>query len=161
MADKKEVVETKEKSVDKSNAAPVAQSGMQNPLWWVLGTLLAVVFIILLAGAFRQAFYFGGMDGRYDNNHMGFNTVRSDRGGMRGGMMHDDNDNSRITGVITAIDGSTLTVAGEGTTKKVTTNDSTEYYGAAQPVKVNDTVRIMGSTTGDSFSASKVMISRQ
>jgi hypothetical protein len=160
MTDKKEVVETKETTVEKAEAARIVPAKPQSPLWWVLGTLIAVVFIILLAGAFKQAFYLGGNDGRYDN-HMGFNTVRGDRGGMRGGMMHDDNDDSHVTGVVTAIDNATLTVAGEGTTKKVTINDSTEYYGAAQPVKVNDTVRIMGTTSDDSFTASKVMISRE
>jgi hypothetical protein len=162
MADKKEVVETKETAVEKPKTAPTVVTPKQrSPLWYVLGTLVAVVFIILLAGAFRQA---------HDRQEAARTFDRSssfgldDRRMMRGGMMNDRDDISdttHVSGVVTSIDGSIITVAGNGSSKKVTINDKTEYFGAAQPVKVNDSVQIKGTTSGETFTATRILTSRQ
>ena len=160
MADKKEA----EKSNEQAARAHVTQSNTTNrarsPLWYVLGTLIAVVFIILLAGAFKHALIRQDT-GRFERSAgFGFDDRHMARGGMKGNRDR-TNDGAHIRGLVTALNGSVLTIAGNGTTKKVTINDSTEYYGAAQPVKVNDSVRIMGTTSGDTFTATRIVISRQ
>lgn len=142
-----------------------------NRTWWIIGgTLAGLAVIAMICGmvwgmTHRTAF----VDGRFDGPMMqsNFEDSRSGRGGMRGGggMMGDrdtiSSDSTRVSGVVTAINGSTLTVAGNGTTKQVTTNDSTTYYGAAQPVKVNDSIMITGTTSGDTFTAGRIVIQRQ
>jgi hypothetical protein len=139
-----------------------------SPLWWVLGTLAGVLVLMLIAGAVRHHMWqqrsLTTTDFRPGQSHTGNRYDREGRGGaFGGGMMGGTTNNSTmVSGVITAIDGATLTVAGNGTTKAVITNDdTTEYFGAAQPVKVNDSVRITGTTSGDAFTATRVMIHRQ
>lgn len=131
-----------------------------SPLWWIFGTLLFVVILIFILGAVKHAMYAYQYDTYRDmrNGHMYDRSF--DRGDMRESL-RDSRSSSLVSGVVTAIDGNMLTVAGSGTTKQVKTTDTTEYYGAAQPVKVNDSVRVMGTTEGDTFTATRVMISRQ
>lgn len=159
MAEQKEVVETTTKSSTTPKSSDVATTNTVSPLWWVLGTLVVVTLVIFTAGATRQLL--SQRDNSRADHNFGFGM--DDRHMMRGGMMHDDlaSDDSHVGGVVTNISGSTLTIAGNGTTKKVTVNDSTEYYGAAQPVKINDSVQIIGTTSNDTFTASRIMISRQ
>jgi hypothetical protein len=164
MADTQKVV--KAEVVNTPTPAPAPQNN--NRTWWIIGGALAVVAMICGMAwgmAHRTAF----VDGRFDGPMMqsNFSDSRFDRDGMRGGggMMGDrdaiSSDSTRVSGVVTAINGSTLTVAGNGTTKQVTTNDSTTYYGAAQPVKVNDSIMITGTTSGDTFTAGRIVIQRQ
>ena len=137
-----------------------------SPLWWVLGTLVTVCVLMMIAGAMRHFWQQRALTNSNFGPGMGRMIDRFDRdgrgGAFGGGMMGGTTNNSTmVSGVVTAIDGATLTVAGNGTTKAVTTNDTTEYFGAAQPVKVNDSVRITGTTSGDAFTATRVMIQRQ
>lgn len=160
MADKKESKKSNEQAATALVTQSAATNHARSPLWYVLGTLIAVVFIILLAGAFKQTFIRQDT-GRFERSAgFGFDDRHMTRGGMMGNR-YQMNDDDHVSGVVTALNGSVLTVAGNGATKKVMINDSTEYYGAAQPIKVNDSVRIMGTTSGETFTATRIMISRQ
>jgi hypothetical protein len=168
MATKKPVQESSE-SASKQMTKPVvtteplqppAPSKPISPLWWIFGTLLSVVVLIFILGAVKHAMYAYKYD-NYQDMRSGHMYNRSfDRGDMRESL-RDNRTGSFVTGVVTVIDGDTLTIAGNGTTKQVKATDSTEFYGAAQSVKVNDSVRIVGTTQGDTFTATRVMISRQ
>ena len=159
MATKSEETRPKEATeVIKTNKQVVETKKQVNPLWWVLGTVLVIFVLILLGAAAKRAFMHNqtGSD-RFERSGMAMMDGRGGRGHM---MMDRMNDDNTVSGVVTKIDGSTLTVAGNGATKQVTINASTEYYGAAKPVKVNDSVRIQGTTSGETFTADQIMISR-
>lgn len=91
--------------------------------------------------------------------------------GMRGGMMgrggEFDVDMSvdtyitRVNGVVTAVDGSIITVAGNGTTTKVVVSDDTIFIGDDKPAMVNDTIMAIGTLNGDTFTASRIVLQRQ
>jgi endonuclease YncB( thermonuclease family) len=87
------------------------------------------------------------------------------RGGMRGGMMGGDVNSAtstRVMGVVTAVDGDTITVAGNGAATKVVVNDNTNYTGDDKPAKVNDTIMASGARQSDgTLLASTVRLSRQ
>lgn len=140
----------------------------------VIFVLLAAVFFSLLCAAFvlgKRA------DDRTDLNAPRFDSgrmmMRDDsggrNGGMRGGMMGDSTDSNesattstRVMGVVTAVDGDTITVAGNGATTKVTVSDNTTYSGDEKPAKVNDTIMAFGARdSGDNLVASTVRLTRQ
>lgn len=138
---------------------------------WVLALIIASVLLVLivlggavgmmLRGASRYDDYArrdGYMNDRFD--HGGMNRGGIDMGvGMDGAI---DSNVTRLTGVVTIVDGNTLTVAGNGKTTKVTVSDATIYRGASKPVAVNDTVGVLGNKTSDgSVAASQIAISRQ
>ncbi len=83
--------------------------------------------------------------------------------GARGGMQDETGMDStdRIAGVVTAVNGDTITVAGNGKTSKVTVTSTTTYGGAAKPAVVNDSILAFGTTSGDTFTATSVRLSRQ
>ncbi len=84
------------------------------------------------------------------------------RGWIRGGDGTDDSsDKTVVGGVVTAVDSSTITVAGEGSTTKVTVNDDTTYRGSSKPAAVNDTIRVVGTKSGDTVTATTVYLSRR
>lgn len=87
-------------------------------------------------------------------------------GGMMGGRMRSFDSNyanstSRVTGVVTAVSGDSITVAGEGTTTKVVVSSDTTYVGSSQPAAVNDTIVVTGTKSGDTFTAATVRLIRQ
>lgn len=107
----------------------------------------------------------------------GIYSLRDDQvgGGLRGGMQRGNvgNDmmgdgldamrttNERVRGVVTAVDGTTLTVAGNGKTVTVKVTDSTTYTGSSKPAAVNDTIIAFGSTSDGVFTATSVRLTRQ
>lgn len=139
--------------------------------WWVV---LAVVAFFALLGAFaignavmhmavnrttRVVTDVSGSRGMMFQDERGLRT-----GGMMG-VRSDFDENTvsttRVSGVVTAVDGSTITVAGNGTTRKVIVNDSTVYVGDDKPAAVNDTIMVVGTTSGDTLTANRVMLQRQ
>lgn len=99
----------------------------------------------------------------------GFMTQGNGSGLRTGGMMGGRGDfedsttasTTRVNGVVTAVDGSTITVAGNGTTTKVVVDGSTTYIGDDKPAAVNDTIMAMGTKSGDTFTATRVVLQRQ
>lgn len=171
MATKKEEVttpvETPVITPEPVQTVAAAEKKPTNPLWWVLGTALGILVILLLASAIKNALDYSHAvrTTSADRDYRGGYNDRFEGGMGRGGMMMTGqgatNSSTRITGVVTTVDGTKLTVAGNGTTKTVETNDSTQYYGAAQPVKVNDSVMVYGTTANDVFTATRITIQRQ
>lgn len=87
-------------------------------------------------------------------------------GDMMGGRMRNFGGNyansaSRVTGVVTAVSGDSITVAGDGTTTKVVVSSDTTYVGSSQPAAVNDTIVVTGTKSGDTFTAATVRLIRQ
>ncbi len=140
--------------------------------------LLVLVFLALLCTAFmfgKQAADRFDRDDRFGGQMM---TQRQSGGysarggmmddgfgrGMRGGASSDTNSASstRVMGVVTVVDGDVITVAGNGTTTKVTVNDNTTYTGDDKPAKVNDTIMAVGARdSSDNLVAATVRLSRQ
>lgn len=87
-------------------------------------------------------------------------------GMMRGpggsfGDTSDSTNGTRVSGVVIAVDGSTITVAGNGTTTKVVVNDSTTYTGDDKPAAVNDTIMVVGTKSDDTITATRVSLQRE
>lgn len=102
------------------------------------------------------------------NSSGGTNNTNGYGPGPRGGMMQggldqdtDTTNASRISGVVTAVSGDTITVAGGGTTTKVTVSSDTNYSGSSEPAKVNDTITAVGTKNSDgSLTATSVRLYR-
>lgn len=62
-----------------------------------------------------------------------------------------------IQGVITSVNGNSLTVAGDGLTNNITTNSSTQYVNGNSP-KVNDTVSISAQFNNNQLTAQSINI---
>ena len=129
-----------------------------------LGLFLGMV--VLAHGGFKAT-----RESRPDHFGRG-GYVRQDEGfGMRGGMMSghggpmmrqfDSGTSSRMSGVVTAVDGDMITVAGNGVVQKVKTTSTTEYGGDDKPAKVNDSIVVFGAVDGDVLTANTVRLMRQ
>ncbi len=143
--------------------------------WWAVVAILAffATLGLVAAGFAVQRSVSSTDDVRFAGRGMMRQDFDSDfsgqRGGrLRGGMMgqgdleSDTNTNaSRVNGVVIAISGSTITVAGNGQTTKVVVNDSTTYMGDDKPAAVNDTIMAVGTKDGDTLIASQVILQRQ
>jgi hypothetical protein len=129
---------------------------MGNKRNWLVGGVL-VILVLLLVGALAHGR--NERPGRFGKNFGGYGMMqRQGRGFMgAGGNFGGTTNQNRITGTVTAVNGSTFTVAGGGSTNDVTTNSSTQYQGGAQP-KVNDTVVVFGTTNNGTFTATQVVI---
>jgi len=64
----------------------------------------------------------------------------------------------RLTGVVTQVNGGSFTIAGNGTTKSVTTNSTTTYDTTPKTVASNDSVIVTGTDTNGTFTAVSVRI---
>ncbi len=60
-------------------------------------------------------------------------------------------------GVVIKVNGSSFTLAGNGSTTNVTTDSSTQYHGG-NTVKVNDSVIAFGTTTNGTLKATTIVI---
>ena len=172
MAEDKTIETTNESNVTETK--PVA--GKSKMVWYapehrpfVVAGLLIIV-ILLLGVSFMAGRHVWRRDGEFGGRQfttMQFvpNGVRSYDGGLRGGMMRGDGlatSNTRVNGVVTAVDGNTITVAGDGTTTKVTVSSNTTYSGSSEPAKVNDTITAIGAKDASgTLIASSVYLSRQ
>lgn len=133
----------------------------------ILVAVGAALLLSLLAFCFSMVALKSQRYSRFDNDDR-FSSIR-DRAKLRGGMMNDGsgpglsmsrNSSTHIGGVVSAVNGDSLTVIGSGTTKTVKTNGDTLYNGAKDGKKpaVNETVSISGTTSGDTFTAKSVRI---
>lgn len=74
------------------------------------------------------------------------------------GMRGEGSSNTRVNGVITSISGDSFVVAGNGKTVNVTKSGSTSVRGTSASIAVNDTVMILGTQDGDSFTATTIIV---
>lgn len=69
---------------------------------------------------------------------------------------------SRLSGVVAAVSGSTITVAGNGQSTQVSVDDNTTYAGATKPAAVNDNITVTGTAgSNTTFTATAVRLVRQ
>ena len=154
-----------EKSVSEKQHVTDAAHSADRKKWMTIAACVAIgaVIALLLCGIMGAV--------RHNSNGAGY-------GAMRGGMMRDgrgpgDNDgdgdrrggmmmrggydsNTMVHGVVSAVSDTEMTVVGNGVAKKVALPSSTTY-GANKP-KVNDTVAVRGTTSGETFTATSVQI---
>ncbi len=165
----REEVMTEQSVAPMPEVAPAAPLAHRSRKPWIIAGIVGFVVLLLLFAALVAALH--GAE-RFERRTPGMMGTSSYYGGRNGGMMRGPGLSeggsstvggaTRLRGVVTAIDGSTLTVAGEGVTTKVTTSDGTLYSGSAKPAKVNDTISVLGNKTADgSIAASQIVLSRQ
>lgn len=65
---------------------------------------------------------------------------------------------TRVAGVVTAVNGSNFTVAGHGSTTNVTTNSSTQYQDGSSQLKQNDSVIIFGTESNGTITADQIIV---
>lgn len=78
-------------------------------------------------------------------------------GGDPSGRM--DSLGNRLTGGVSAVNGSSFTVIGDGGTYTITTNSDTKWSGQNSSVAINDTVMISYTGSGDTLTATCVRVS--
>lgn len=129
---------------------------------WPYGLLgVLIILVVFMAGMGvarhhqleRTGGFFGGPGpGRVGMHERGFRTTG---GGVGAGTI--SNGQSRARGVVTSVNGSDFTLAGNGSTTNVTTNSSTQYQDGNQ-VKQNDTVIVFGTTANNTLTATNIVI---
>jgi hypothetical protein len=142
------------KPEDKNDKTP-APSRMHGGWLLVLGgiVVLLVVFAIgMSAGRFNNGRF--GMHGKGGRSG-GFMMMQGRSGAGTSGRVGNSQD--RITGTVTAVNGSNFTVAGHGSSYQVQTNSSTQYQNGST-VKVNDTIVAFGTTNSGTLTATLVAI---
>jgi len=150
------ISETKDKPEPVPAPAPSRGAYYRQRPWHfsVLGILIVVLVLLLVGSVFHnrhESTVFGNPGGR-TFNVMGGGQGHRFRGGA-GGL----NSQNRISGVVTAVNGSSFTLAGQGSSTQVQTDSSTQYQGGNQ-VKVNDSVIAFGTTSNGTFTATEVAI---
>lgn len=143
-------------------------------VWVVIGGMLLLLGVGLLA-AFVVRHYFPVY-----KTQPGIIQIEVDRdgfGGFRGGYRSIEFTSSSsqsdglntttttttyvsTTGVVTAVDDSSITVAGAGKSQKIALNSDTDYSGDDKPA-VNDTVIITSTKDGDALTATNVRVLNQ
>jgi hypothetical protein len=132
------------------------------PQWQLvaIGVLGTVLLLALFVAGMRIV---AGLHHARTVPQMGRMTEPGQRGGSHfdrhegfGGRTHVD---GAVAGVITAIDGDTLTIGGGGKQVKVKKTDSTKVGGDKTDVAVNDTVVILGDKDSDgNVSAVRIIV---
>jgi len=180
MADKESSNEPKVRKVvvdevvdEQSQSAPAVTR--RHSRTWVL-TLVAIVIVayifLTLIGfwAFRMwADHRGtGLNSQYDTDGSHMMQGRSGFFGERTIMTSQSNSDGLTTtttnttytqtqGVVTAVSGDSIVIAGGGKTQKIMTNGSTTYTNDTKPA-VNDTVVVVGTKDGDTITATQVAV---
>lgn len=163
-----------ETNVEQPDAAKTATAPKITGIWWVVVALLAFFATVgfVAAGFALQRSVSSDDDWRSGSRGMMAQdsdyTMQRGGGEIRGGMMGrggyesgNDMNTTRVNGVVTSVDGSIITVAGNGQTTKVVVTDDTTYVGDDKPAAVNDTIMVVGTKQGDTFTATRVMLQRQ
>lgn len=132
----------------------------------VIGGLVLVAVLIFLALAIGSYFSSWRKNYLYPNHSQTITTFDDHGWGMRGMMTITTNGGTsdtttttsytRTDGVITAVGTNSFTVAGHGEKITVKTDDSTIFNGASLPVKVNDSVIVVGTKDGNNLTANSV-----
>ena len=124
---------------------------------WIAGlAALLILFVVFMFGMAAGRFGTGNFGHRQSVFMKGI-MMSGDRG--FGGMMHSGliNSQDRVAGTVTAVNGSSFTLAGNGSSYSVQTNSSTQWQNG-RSVKVNDTVMAFGTTNGGVLTATQVVI---
>lgn len=139
--------------------APKAEStNPLNPSWrnpWVI--IVAAFLLLVLVGFGSVVHRVASADGSFVAKRQvimapgGPGMVRGDWSLPAGG--------SELQGVVTAVNGDKLTIAGDGKTSTVTTTSSTQYLGASSAA-VNDTVGVTGTSANGVLTATQIAVNQ-
>ncbi len=147
----------KQEVAEKAPKKP-ADTGAAKKAWPTVMTVAAGVIIFVIGffaghigGSYRMAaFHRAGVRFGFARNY----GPGMQSGGMPAGITANTN---RITGVVTAVNGQSFSLAGGGATATIQTNGSTQYSGGSS-VAVNDTVVVTGTNNNGTWSATRVVI---
>lgn len=137
---------------------------------WLYGLLAVLAVAVVFAAGMTAARYhddrvaikrsiaagFIEGDGFGAKEH-GFMMFGGHMGGQALGESITINGQTRASGVVTGVNGSNFTIAGSGAVANVTTNSSTSYQNGNQ-VKQNDTVVVLGTSSNNTLTATRVVI---
>jgi hypothetical protein len=140
-----------------TNTVSTTRPSAFNHHGWLTGLLIAIVVLLI---------FMAGMAVSNHRNGVVFGpskAIRTQAGGF--GPRHSggfggrtaDNGQTRAAGVVTSVDGSSFTLAGNGSTTNVTTSGSTQYKDGNQ-VKQNDSVIVWGTESNGIISAAQIVI---
>lgn len=121
--------------------------------WLIAAGVAIVVILILMAASVGRRFSVNHNEVAFGRRG-GFSLVQ--KAPLRFGGESGTAQN-RLTGVVTAVNGSSFTIAGDGATNTVTTNSSTQWQGASS-VKTNDSVVVLGNLSNNTFTATEVAV---
>ncbi len=146
-----------ERTVDTPETVTAVKTSPPWPLITIGVVASFVILAIIIGGStFIHAHFAAARTQSYGRYGLSQQGGASNGGGFRrGGMMQA----AAVRGVITAVNGNTLTVAGEGKSTTVTKSDSTTISGDKTAVAVDDTVVVYGTTGNDgSVSATRIVV---
>ena len=156
--DKKAVKEEPKVNVHKDYQSNI-DDHTDSKMGWYVAIIVAAVIIFLLGMLVDHTVSY-----RHNNRLMVSNSVMTERVGFgRSGFFGGSSISSnqvQISGVVTAVNSSSFTIAGNGSNNTVQTNSSTQYFNASK-VSVNDSVVVVGTTNNSKFTASRVIVSNQ
>jgi hypothetical protein len=135
--------------------------------WHLAGAIVGGLLLVVIGCAIGRATLLGSEHRAINEMRVGsLNSGMSGAGEqMRRGTMNgreaanptDGVQRTRLSGVVTLVNGSDFLIAGNGTKKTIKTTSSTQYVGKTK-VEANDSVMILGSEQGGNFVASTVRI---
>lgn len=163
MAEKKKAVKAADAKEGEVKAAKETGGAQRSAAWplitiGIFATVVALAFVIICWWVIAAAWHVAVPTGSH-----GFE--RSDRFGPREDRRQFERERRGIwgsyatSGVVTAIDGETVTVSGRGQQVTVKTNDDTVISGDKEELAVNDTVIVYGDEAEDeSITATKIIV---
>lgn len=156
------MADDKEKPVEvseKKDSTDEAERRSESKLGWYIALIVAAVVIFMLGVLVDHAVNYHNANRVFVSSNVSMPRTGSFRGNYYGSPSVSSNQ-VQISGVVTAVNGSTFTVAGNGTNNTVQTNSNTQYYNATK-VSLNDSVAVVGTTNNGTFTASQVIINNQ
>lgn len=139
--------------MDKENKEP-SKPSMNTRNLLIAGGVVVGVIVVFMAGVALDHASLRRQRGELLGQRFGTGIMH--RGGRMGRQGVKNNEN-RLRGVVTGVNGDSFTLAGNGATNTVTTNSSTQYTNGSK-VAVNDTVLVVGTTNNGTFTASRIVI---
>ncbi|HSW80999.1 MAG TPA: hypothetical protein VLG40_01255 [Candidatus Saccharimonas sp.] len=158
METSKEVTKAPEVQKDDQQQKPPVMHGARNHrvIVAIIGGLIVLALGFMLGSL--STFHFVARRPNIDTTalrNVGPFRAHDMRGGFNG---TDGSTVTRLSGVVTQVNGATFTIAGNGTTKTITTNDSTVFNTGSKKVNVNDSVLVTGTDGNSAFTAATVHV---
>ncbi|HUC96221.1 MAG TPA: hypothetical protein VMR16_00965 [Candidatus Saccharimonadales bacterium] len=136
--------------------------------FFIAGIVILIILILVLIGSLfrfgqvRQGFYNRGgmnMNSRQVAPRMnGGGFFFSSSSSSSNGTTTTSTSTSFVSGVVTAVNGSSFDVGGGGTKTTINTNGSTTWNTTDKKVSVNDSVVVYGTLSGSTLTATSVQI---
>ena len=166
MAKKEETPELKDdaKTITQQSVEPENKTKVNKKTPWplitigVFGTIVTIAFVIVAWVAIVATIHGTKLNDRDSWRESSGFDQRQDRG-FSMPERQDSWSSEAVRGVVIAVNGNEITIAGQGEQTKVTKSDDTVIGGDKTTVEVNDTVVILGETQDDdSLIAERIII---